>query len=440
MINFKKRFRQFKQLSLGEKIYFLTAVATILFFSLMAVSSIFLQKYLRQEQDLRKQAQVDQSAWIELEPSTDTELAVNQTHQFTIYLDNLSAEITDIRLTFYVNTNESGVIGDLKLIQPGDTYLELSNDSLVQLNPTTYKARFLGFKDESQFASGTTRVPLVKLQARINKPGAIKFQFDPNSYLYTEDNRNQLAFKSSYIYASYDPGSANTAAPSPTQTAAKGETAPSPAKKQCNQTCQANLDCQAGLICYQNRCRLANNPDDTNCLPVKEPEPTAATEAAQAATAAQTNVEPSPTTKPVPVSSDDTALDAVLQLLQDYNISLPMLIAGGIGLLMILIISISLLSKSTRKSRKTPDFSSLETTPSPLKTKMEKRGGKKLTKQKADKTKPPKPPAPKPTSSPDKPEASESSEAPPSSMLNRIKEKGVSPPKPDSKPDKQNNS
>ncbi len=39
----------------------------------------------------------------------------------------------------------------------------------------------------------------------------------------------------------------------------------------CNQTCRANADCAVGLRCFYGTCRLADNPQDINCLP---PQPT----------------------------------------------------------------------------------------------------------------------------------------------------------------------
>lgn len=135
----------------------------------------------------------------------------------------------------------------------------------------------------------------------------------------------------------------------------------------CNQACATHKDCAANLLCYgpSNTCRLASNPGSISCTPAsystvsnmystKGGLTTGSDTNTDSDTTSQSSVSPQPSSSPIgmvkspdtdselPIK-DETALDTVGSyfdgLLKDRGISLPFfLIAGGSILLLIVIV------------------------------------------------------------------------------------------------------
>ncbi len=131
----------------------------------------------------------------------------------------------------------------------------------------------------------------------------------------------------------------------------------------CNDACSSNADCAANLRCYQGQCRLVTNPSSTSCTPetvssvsktyspVKgAPEDTKlATSSATPSPAATSSasITPSPlatifpvaTPTPAPVPKDETALDLLRSMMRTPESALPLIVIGsGIGLLLLALV------------------------------------------------------------------------------------------------------
>ncbi len=176
----------------------------------------------------------------------------------------------------------------------------------------------------------------------------------------------------------------------------------------CNQSCQSNRNCEPNHRCYQGSCRLAINPESQICDPYDKPSAKGGsttsdsqTQTGEASTETQATTSPMPTlaagadsgqdqdsssTKPV---SEQTALDALKEYLKDKNLSLPLVIGGGLVGLILLIVLISLVSKNDSNNQgRSSQLANLEKLRS----------------------------------------TSQNKSAPPSSMLNRMQQKGVKTP------------
>lgn len=104
----KQDLAKFKDLSLSNKLYVLAAAVTIVIFSLLALSSIFLQKQLRQSQDLRQQAWVeDGMVDLSLQPSNGTSFDNHQSVALDVNLNTNSTNVSALQLQFRVYTTEA---------------------------------------------------------------------------------------------------------------------------------------------------------------------------------------------------------------------------------------------------------------------------------------------------------------------------------------------
>jgi len=317
----QNQFKDFQQLSTSNKIYVLIAAFIITFFSILASSSIFLQKELRTSQDIRKDASVQTAAKVEVRPGHQSQLVIGQTHNLSLYLKNVTSAVTDLKLTFYISTDKPGVISDLVLKQPNEPFINLNNDNLKQLNPTTYQVRFLGLRDATN-SSRLGEVHLADVQLNVNKIGALKIEFDPGSFIYTADDRNELAFDTPILIAAYDPNAPSSAG----STGTKGG---------LGETTKGGLE----------------NSDTTTDNNVEKNEP------AQTITLQPTTPPPqptSPTTTPTKPLSEQTAWDAILGYLEEQNISLPLVAAGGLAVLILIIGLIAIVNQL--KGTKEPDL------------------------------------------------------------------------------------
>jgi hypothetical protein len=197
----------------------------------------------------------------------------------------------------------------------------------------------------------------------------------------------------------------------------------------CNEYCASNRTCMPNHRCYQNRCRLAINPESPTCSATNNtkggsigdadainggtdlPEPTTSSVSPEPASEGiKMPVDPiddedsdSPTSQPdespEKAVADQTAWDAIKQYLQSKDISLPLIIAAGAAGVVLIVIIITLATSGSQSSRKPPrTISNIE----------------------KDQSKP---------NQPRKPSNRNMTSPPSSSMINRMKEKGVESPK-----------
>ncbi len=288
----------------------------------------------------------------------------------------------------------------------------------------------------------------------------------------------------------------------------------------CNEPCEHNHQCQANHFCYQGRCRLADNPLSPTCdageiIPTATPKPKTIVVTATSTPAPKkgdevtlptltptTTPTTAPTTEPTAEPTSEATKSASLsatttpepilepldeeeppspfltsllnflsginqgfnQLLENLNLSLPIVLGIGAAGLVLLIAFVSSLNKRKEPKFKPEDFTNLgekrfePPQPSSEKTK----SGSKITKTpqtisaiekpktskgtaSAKPSQPPQPQTPKkpaPMPKPPKPASSHPSQSskpetavaendqtpPPSSMIHRMKEKGVEKP------------
>ncbi len=144
----------------------------------------------------------------------------------------------------------------------------------------------------------------------------------------------------------------------------------------CNEYCSSNADCATNLRCYNNVCRLATNPGSLTCSPYTQNTVTGYTDqkggtvddqndqTATDSSAYQGNTYPTPTATPYPTKSpeDETALDAVSENIKERGSSLPLAMIGS-GLAMILLVIFLILLSRMKKSPPTPPAQPYRSTP-----------------------------------------------------------------------------
>ena len=218
----------------------------------------------------------------------------------------------------------------------------------------------------------------------------------------------------------------------------------------CNTTCGTNADCAANLRCYYGACRLATNVSSTTCtaattksvstLYTKSDTPKGGDLEGQDATdstvpaAIISRPSPSPSALTKPEVEEETALDAVIESARKAGVPINLLpfIALGAGVLLLLLVIIpKLFGNKNRRSPVTDPQQKINQESS----KYEQELQAKLDELKQQPPTPPtamsKPQAPTPTGQPPIPpmSASKPSTPPRSTMMERVKEKGVTPPK-----------
>ncbi len=110
----------------------------------------------------------------------------------------------------------------------------------------------------------------------------------------------------------------------------------------CNTYCSSNAQCEMNMRCYKNACRLAVNPENDTCgTGVSSTSSDSSSSASPMPTKEVSS--PSPTTVPEQPVAEQTALDAILEYLNQKGISLLTLaiIAGGVLLFLIILIIIA---------------------------------------------------------------------------------------------------
>jgi hypothetical protein len=215
----------------------------------------------------------------------------------------------------------------------------------------------------------------------------------------------------------------------------------------CNQPCKNNRYCEADHFCYQGRCRLASNPQSPTCdpnevfitpapqPPTSIPTPTIQQKGdviiksptATESTAGTIASSPTPTSTPsivIPTTIPETESEpgAILGLLQQLpqifenaELSLPMLVGIGLAGLILLLTLVAMINNRRKPKFKPTDFTNLrEKSFSDNKKPKQENTAESL---KSDQT-------PSPTQN-----ELEDLKPPPSSMVSRLKEKGVKKPK-----------
>lgn len=214
----------------------------------------------------------------------------------------------------------------------------------------------------------------------------------------------------------------------------------------CNQPCKNNRYCEADHFCYQGRCRLASNPQSPTCDPneifvtptqqppttipsptiqqkgdvvIKSPTATESTAGTIASSPTPTST-PSivrPTTIPETKSEPGMVLGFLQQLAQmstNAELSLPMLVGIGLAGLILLLTLVAMINNRRKPKFEPTDFTSLrEKSFSENKKPKQENTTDSL---KSDQT-------PSPTQ-----KELEDLTPPPSSMLSRLKEKGIKKP------------
>jgi hypothetical protein len=249
-----------------------------------------------------------------------------------------------------------------------------------------------------------------------------------------------------------NPDSASCAIPTQSTTAAIAQS--------CNKSCNSNKDCATNLRCSDGVCRLATNPSSLTCssstastvsslyaakgskgeeIPYPSVEPTSSP-----VSYASPVISPRPSVAPTRTTEDtsqDTMLSRMIRALETRGISLPMLIIGiGIFLLIIAILTSLLKRGSAQNSPKITTAGGV-----PRQTEQEKNLQERIRQLKEQggasaptQTTPVQTPPPSPAVPPSQPPRIETAvnapiSAPPqattdstsSSMLQRLKDKGV---------------
>ncbi len=335
-------FQDFQKLNRSNKISVIIAALVILFFSILASSSIFLQKELRTNQDIRKEASVSTAAKLTVKPGHKAQLLAGQTHTLSLYLTKVRSSLTDFKLTFYISTDKPGVVSNLILKQPSGSFLTITNDNLTQLNPTTYQVRFLGL-NESQAESQLGEIHLADIQLNVNQTGAIKIEFDPSSFIYTADDRNELVFDTPIILAAIGSGGTSGATTKGGVSKAKG-----------SQTINPNEPPQPTLTSETIKPTTPPQPTEPPVTVTSKPTYTPIPDQPSL-------LDLSPTTAPTKPLSEQTAWDAILAYLEEKSIGLPMVAAGGLAVLILLIGFIAIINqlKGSDKEPNLDDFKNL---------------------------------------------------------------------------------
>ncbi len=239
----------------------------------------------------------------------------------------------------------------------------------------------------------------------------------------------------------------------------------------CNQSCSDNGDCAANLRCHSGRCRLASNPSSQSCSAASAPTIsktyTNPSKGAADGTATQSGaLKPSPASTPLvvlpntptdvtpaPEAAEQTAQETLLSMIlnAEYSLALKVLIAGFILLIVGLIVG-GFLSRRRRRfaeqlaqpnkptsPQDTPPTT--QKTPPPLPPRpMPPAQQERMALQSAfvgnqviTKTPPPAAPSTLPTPLPLTPPPHRGAQTP-GSMVERLKEKGVTAPHADTKP------
>jgi len=229
----------------------------------------------------------------------------------------------------------------------------------------------------------------------------------------------------------------------------------------CNVTCSANKDCAANLRCYYGECRLATNVSSTTCAAataktvsnlyvkpaavpttpkggdLEDDELDATDSTIPAAIISKPSPSPSPTSYVKPPLKDESALDAIVSSLQEAGVPVSLLpiIALGIGGLLLLLIVIPKIFGRKNKSNKVngaaregalghkheqqlqTKINDLKKQPPVAPTTMAR---PQVTTPVAQPITPITPAAPDPRPQPTPPQ---------SPMMDRVKEKGINPPK-----------
>ncbi|MEA2056702.1 MAG: hypothetical protein U9O78_03275 [Patescibacteria group bacterium] len=223
----------------------------------------------------------------------------------------------------------------------------------------------------------------------------------------------------------------------------------------CNQFCQSNRNCESNHRCYQGKCRLAANPESPSCSTTKgglaeknDIEPTippandgssdSAEVSEEDGVDSNSNISDSNADEDGSQDAQDiaaeTAWDALKQYLESKNLSLPLLIGAGLAGLILLIGLISLLSGSGKKKRPAQNLADLEK--NQFKN-LQSKPSSKQSKQASKQSKQAAGNAATIKSAPTIKSLDQSNEKPkqnniappPSSMINRLKDKEIKKPK-----------
>ncbi len=195
----------------------------------------------------------------------------------------------------------------------------------------------------------------------------------------------------------------------------------------CNQICEHNHQCQPNHFCYKGRCRLADNPESINCDPTELPDPTqtqsdlsgrkgAPVDLGPDATNGATQTSPTPIDQLIkqpiatPTPEPKTGILSTIQqtlnnFSQQLKLPLPVLVGIGVGGLILIIAIVALANAGkTQEPYQPPSFDDLE-----------KSNKVQMPPQKPQQTK-------------ETTQQGDDQSPPPSSMVSRLKEKGVQPP------------
>jgi hypothetical protein len=240
----------------------------------------------------------------------------------------------------------------------------------------------------------------------------------------------------------------------------------------CNKTCTTNAQCAANLRCYQGACRLATNPTSASCgAAISTASPTlkgglddkdSATLSATRSTTAKVSPKPSvsPTVSPKPVAESEPGEQSLLSsLLNKLSLRVLGMIAIGFGLLILVLLLLSRLMRRRPSPVRGPVSApqAPPTTTSDTQYEQELQAKLNALKQQEQSTAPPSAMTPPPTTMttapmetpvaaspvemPVEPTVEPTAETPQpetpvftrnSSMMERVKEKGINPPSSDS--------
>ncbi|MBD3250360.1 MAG: hypothetical protein GF381_02205 [Candidatus Pacebacteria bacterium] len=203
----KKNLKQFKQLSLTNKLYVVAAGLTVLVFATLAVASVFLQKQLKQETfDIRQEA-ARQGGVVELslaQPS-GTEFEVNQPQQLSFSINTNSTNIDGFELSLALTSDPASMLTlteqdlNITINHPGLTAQDLA---LTEAG-SGYQLKIIVLTtDPNQPFNSSSAEPVMQLSFTPTQTGSLQVLMDPvNSVALTHHQiEDQLNLLGDYQY------------------------------------------------------------------------------------------------------------------------------------------------------------------------------------------------------------------------------------------------
>lgn len=282
-------------------------VVAALFVALSAAAILYLQKPIKESQDIRQQASVSGGqVKLSVTPTSGNNFPVNQDAQVTLKLDTNNLQTDGVQLVFKIVSDTFGTPPAIAILP--NSGLQAAVQEVQQVSEGYLVSLIALPKTLGQPFSTTNAQNIATVTFKPTKTGTVAFQFDNGNSIASVHKSNppqdQLAVLSNVSYTitgaagtSPSPSASSTPSPSPTDTPKVTPTptpkvtptptpkvtpsptptvAPTPSPsptagtggvtlKTCGQSCGSNRDCANNLTCYSGACRLATNPTSSDC-------------------------------------------------------------------------------------------------------------------------------------------------------------------------------